>query len=138
MKKFRLPLKIMFSDCDPAQIVFYPKYFQWFDVATQGMFNELGMEWSVFWPANDIAGLPIVDASAKFMGPSRMDDEIEIESWVDEWRDKTFTVRHNVINKGRVIVEGQEIRAVIVKDDTNPRGISAIPIPDYLKEKFED
>jgi 4-hydroxybenzoyl-CoA thioesterase len=136
MKKFRLPLKIMFSDCDPAQIVFYPKYFQWFDVATQRMFNELDMEWSVFWPSNDIAGLPIVDASAKFMGPSRMDDEIEIESWVDEWRDKTFIVRHNVINKGKVIVEGQEIRAVIVKDDTNPKGISAIPIPDYLKEKF--
>jgi len=136
MKKFRLPLKIMFSDCDPAQIVFYPKYFQWFDVATQRMFNELDMEWSVFWPSNDIAGLPIVDASAKFMGPSRMDDEIEIESWVDEWRDKTFIVRHNVINKGKVIVEGQEIRAVIVKDDTNPKGISAIPIPDYLKEKL--
>ncbi len=138
MKKFRLPLKIMFSDCDPAQIVFYPKYFQWFDVATQRMFNELGMEWSVFWPANDIAGLPIVDAFAKFMGPSRMDDDIEIESWVDEWRDKTFIVRHNVINKGKVIVEGQEIRAVIIKDDSNPKGISAIPIPDYLKEKFED
>ncbi len=138
MKKFRLPLKIMFSDCDPAQIVFYPKYFQWFDVATQRMFNELDMEWSVFWPANDMAGLPLVDASAKFMGPSRMDDEIEIESWIDEWRDKTFVVRHNVINKGKVIVEGQEIRAVIVKDESNPKGISAIPIPDYLKEKFED
>ena len=87
MKKFHLPMKIMFSDCDPAQLVFYPKYFQWFDVATQRMFNELGMEWSKFWPDRGISGLPLVDASATFKGPARMDDEIEIVSWVEEWRE---------------------------------------------------
>ena len=64
MRKFNLSIKVMFSDCDPAQIVFYPKYFQWFDIATQKMFNELGMEWSTFWPERGIAGLPLVDASA--------------------------------------------------------------------------
>ena len=59
MKKFTLPIKVMFSDCDPAQIVFYPRYFQWFDIATQRMFNELDMEWSTFWPERGIAGLPL-------------------------------------------------------------------------------
>ena len=39
MKKFTFSIKVMFSDCDPAQIVFYPRYFQWFDIATQRMFN---------------------------------------------------------------------------------------------------
>ena len=100
MKKFNLPIKVMFSDCDPAQIVFYPKYFQWFDVATQKMFNDLGMEWSTFWPDRGLAGLPLVDASATFKGPARMDDEINIESWVDDWKEKIFVVRHNVVKDG--------------------------------------
>lgn len=138
MKKFSFPIKVMFSDCDPAQIVFYPKYFQWFDIATQRMFNELGMEWSSYWPAHGISGLPLVDASAKFIGPSRMDDEIAVESWIEEWRGKTFVVRHDVIKDGKVIVEGQEIRVCVAKDPDNPKGITALPVPDHIKDKFKD
>ena len=137
MKKFYLPIKIMFSDCDPAQIVFYPKYFQWFDIATQRMFNELGMEWSKFWPDHGIAGLPLVDASATFKGPARMDDEIEIESWVEEWKGKTFVVRHDVIKDGQIIIEGKEVRACVVKDPDNPKGIRAEPMPVDAMAKFE-
>ena len=136
MKKFYLPIKIMFSDCDPAQIVFYPKYFQWFDIATQRMFNELGMEWSKFWPDHGIAGLPLVDASATFKGPARMDDEIEIESWVEEWKSKIFVVRHDVIKDGQIIVEGKEVRACVVKDPDNPKGIRAEPMPVDAMAKF--
>ena len=55
MKKFRHKIRVMFSDCDPAQLVFYPKYFQWFDIATQKMFNELDLEWSKFWSERGIA-----------------------------------------------------------------------------------
>ena len=136
MKKFYLPIKIMFSDCDPAQIVFYPKYFQWFDIATQRMFNELGMEWSKFWPDHGIAGLPLVDASATFKGPARMDDEIEIESWAEEWKGKIFVVRHDVIKDGQIIVEGKEVRACVVKDPDNPKGIRAEPMPVDAMAKF--
>lgn len=137
MRKFNLSMKVMFSDCDPAQIVFYPKYFQWFDIATQKMFNELGMEWSTFWPERGIAGLPLVDASATFKGPARMDDEIEIESWVEEWKGKIFVVRHNVIKGGNVIIEGKEVRACVAKDPDSEKGIKAIEMPEDVVAKFD-
>jgi 4-hydroxybenzoyl-CoA thioesterase len=137
MKRFRQTFKIMFSDCDPAQIVFYPTYFRWFDQATQRMFNEVGLEWSKFWPERGLAGLPIVDASAKFSGPARMDDEVSLESWVDEWRDRTFVVKHVIAKDGRTIVEGQEIRVWAAKDASAPEGIRAVPIPDDIKAKFD-
>lgn len=136
MKKFNTPIKVMFSDCDPAKIVFYPKYFQWFDIATQRMFNELGMEWSTFWPERGIAGLPLVDASATFKGPARMDDNIRIESWVDNWKGKIFVVRHNVIKDGSVIVEGKEVRACAVANSESDKGMKAIPMPEDVIAKF--
>ena len=136
MKKFTLPIKVMFSDCDPAQIVFYPRYFQWFDIATQRMFNELDMEWSSFWPERGIAGLPLVDASATFKGPARMDDEISVISWVDDWRGKTFIVRHDVIKGDEVIIEGKEVRACVATDLDTDKGIRAIPIPEDVIAKF--
>ena len=137
MKRFRQTFKIMFSDCDPAQIVFYPTYFKWFDQATQRMFNEVGLEWSKFWPERGLAGLPIVDAAAKFSGPARMDDEVSLESWVDEWRGRTFVVKHVIAKDGKPIVEGQEIRVWAAKDASAPEGIKAAPIPDDIKAKFD-
>ena len=127
----------MFSDCDPAQLVFYPKYFQWFDIATQKMFNELDLEWSKFWSERGIAGLPLVDASATFKGPARMDDEVEIETWVDEWKGKIFIVCHNVIKDGEVIVEGKEVRACVVKDPNSSKGFKATTFPTDVIAKFE-
>ena len=136
MRKFSFSFKVMFCDCDPAQIVFYPKYFQWFDIGTQRMFNELGMEWSRFWPDRGISGLPIVDASAKFQSPARMDDNLEIESWVDDWKGKTFIVKHVVKKENKVIVEGTEVRVCVVKDDESPKGIRAEPMPSDVVQKF--
>ena len=65
MKRFRQTIRVMFGDCDPAQIVFYPSYFRWFDRATQQMFTDVGLPWSKFWPERGMAGLPLVDADAK-------------------------------------------------------------------------
>lgn len=137
MKKFHLNIKVMFSDCDPAQLVFYPRYFQWFDIATQRMFNQLDMEWSKFWPERGIAGLPLVDASATFKGPARMDDEIEIETWVDEWKGKIFVIRHNVIKSNEIIVEGKEVRACVVKDKDSSKGYRAETFPKDVMARFE-
>jgi 4-hydroxybenzoyl-CoA thioesterase len=136
MKRFRQTIRIMFSDCDPAQIVFYPAYFRWFDRATQQMFTDVGLPWSIFWPERGMAGLPLVDASAKFMGPARMDDEVVLESWIDEWRGRTFVVKHVITKDGKTIVEGQEIRVWAMKDATTPEGIKAASIPDDIKAKF--
>jgi 4-hydroxybenzoyl-CoA thioesterase len=136
MKRFRQTIRIMFGDCDPAQIVFYPTYFRWFDRATQQMFTDVGLPWSTFWPERGLAGLPLVDVAAQFVAPARMDDEIVLESWIDEWRGRTFVVRHVVSTDGKMLVEGQEIRVWAVKDTTAPEGIKAAPIPDDIKAKF--
>ena len=137
MKRFRQNITIMFSDCDTAQIVFYPNYFRWFDQATQRMFNEVDLKWSVMWPKYDMAGVPLVDVSAKFLGPATMDEDIVLETWIDEWKGKIFIVRHDIVKDGKVIVEAKEIRAWAVHDKDSANGIKAAPIPDEVKAKFE-
>ena len=36
--------RIEFGDCDPAQIVFYPNFFKWMDIAALHFFNACGIE----------------------------------------------------------------------------------------------
>lgn len=124
----------MFSDCDNAQIVFYPNFFQWFDRSTQHMFNEAGLPWSKMWPKYNIAGVPLVDASAKFIAPLRMEDEIEIDSWIENWGSKVWTVRHNIRKDDFVHVEGTEKRVWAVHDPESPKGIRAEPMPEEVRK----
>ena len=134
MKTFTQNHTIMFSDCDNAQIVFYPNYFQWFDRATQNMFNKVGLPWSKMWPQYDIAGIPLVDAQSKFIAPLRMEDEIVIETWVEDWRGKVGTVRHNIIKDDFIHVEGTEKRVWAVNAPDSPKGIRATLLPDDVKK----
>ncbi len=136
MRKFRQTIKIMFQDCDPAQIVFYPNYFRMFDRASEAMFDAVGLPWARFWPEAGLAGFPIVDTGAKFSGPARMGDEVVLESWVDEWRGRTFVVKHTITKGDKVIVEGHEIRVWAAKDPSAPEGIKAASIPEEIKAKF--
>ncbi|MGY9000600.1 MAG: acyl-CoA thioesterase [Rhodospirillales bacterium] len=133
MKIFNQHRTIMFGDCDNAQIVFYPNYFQWFDRATQNMFNDVGLPWSKMWPDYNIAGVPLVDAQATFMSPLRMEDEIIIDSWVDDWSGKVGTIRHN-IRKGDVVhVKGTEKRVWAAKAPDTAKGIRAELMPEEIR-----
>ena len=40
-----LTVKVRWSEADPAGIVFYPRFFEWFDLGTEALFESLGMPW---------------------------------------------------------------------------------------------
>ena len=79
----------------------------------------------------------LVDAAAEFKGPARMDEFVELETWIDEWRGRTFVVKHVVSRDGETLVEGQEIRVWAVRDSSAPKGIRAGKIPAEIKARFE-
>jgi len=134
----RLDIVVDFADCDPARIVFYPRYFDWFDRASERLFRERGMAWPELWAHYRLAGFPIVDASAKFLGPARFGDTITLESWIGEWRSKLFIVEHRVHNAGEIIVEGRELRIWALRDPNNPEGMKAGVIPPEIIERFRN
>jgi 4-hydroxybenzoyl-CoA thioesterase len=138
MKPSRHEFVVDFADCDPARIVFYPRYFAWFDRATERLFRERGLAWPELWAQYRLAGFPIVDAAAKFLGPSRFGDRIIIESWIGEWRNKLFLVQHRVINADQTVVEGHELRVWALRDPANSEGMKAGPIPREIRARFEE
>ena len=60
----------------------YPRYFDWFDRATERMFRSRGLPWAQLFPRYRMAGVALVDASASFRGASRFGDRITLETWV--------------------------------------------------------
>jgi 4-hydroxybenzoyl-CoA thioesterase len=130
-------LKIAWGDCDPAGIVFNPRFFEFFDASTWGLFEAaLGVSQHDFAAHYGIVGIALVDARGNFMKPVAFGDDVEIVSRVTEFRRSSFDVEHKLINKGEVSVEGRETRVWAVRRPGDPDAIATAPIPPEVIAKF--
>ena len=73
---FEYPQKVIFKYCDPAGIVFFPRYFEMINDATEAFFDTgLDCPWEVL---HETANIPTVDIHAEFTAPSRHGDMLSI------------------------------------------------------------
>ncbi len=137
MLKSSLSINVAWGHCDPANIVFYPNYFIWFDQSSHLLFDKAGANMSSLMKEFGVVGLPIVDAHSEFLAPSSYGDMIEVTSWVSEWRDKTLITSHEIHNKGRLAVKGTEVRIWAKPHPEDPNRLQGHSIPNSLRSRFE-
>ena len=74
-------VRIEWGDCDPAGIVYYPRYFAFFDASTSALLERaLGMTKHHYLKAYDFAGHPLVNTHSRFLIPTRFGDDVTIET----------------------------------------------------------
>ncbi len=119
--------------CDPAGIVFYPNFYQWFDEASHALMAKLGIGHRSLKGRFGIVGCGLIDTGATFRAPARDGDVLRFESCVSELTSRTFRVDHKA-TRGKVLVcTGYEVRGCFVEDAAKPGGIAAIPIPEEMR-----
>ena len=92
---------MQWGDCDPAGIVFYPRYFEWFDACTILLFEKAtGLTKIKMLEKYGGAGLALLEARAVFKVASHYGEDIEIETQVTEFRRSSFFVQHRVTKGG--------------------------------------
>lgn len=127
-----LAVKVRWSEADPAGIVFYPRFFEWFDLGTEALFESIGLPWRELFPASQIVGVPIVETGARFASPVRYGDAVRIETTVSEVHEKTFRVEHEVSVDGRRCATGFEVRAWVARPASPGGALAARPIPAHV------
>ncbi len=137
MLKYTLTIQISWGHCDPAKIVFYPNYFIWFDQSAHHLFDKAGANMGDLMDQYGVVGLPIVDAHAEFIYPSKYGDEIEVTSWISEWSEKTLIVTHEIHNNGLLVVKGTEVRVWAKPHPDDPKRLQAQVIPDSIRVSFD-
>lgn len=134
MLKHRKEIHIEWGDCDPFGIVFFPRYFEYFDACTNALFEHaLGEPKAAMLRSFGIAGIPLVKASCEFMVPSSYGDVVQVESSVTNWGRSSFDVEHVLYRGQTVAVKGFEKRVWTIREGEKIRGEA---IPERLKEKF--
>jgi len=133
----RREIQVEWGDCDPFGIVFFPRYFEYFDACTNALFyRALGYPKAEMLRRFGIAGIPLVEASCNFKIPSSFGDIVTVESCVIKWGTSSFSLRHKLYRGDTLAVEGFEKRVWTVREGANPSTVKSRPIPKEVIEKF--
>ena len=134
---FRRQLTVEWGDCDPAGIVFNPRFFEFFDASSWLLFETaLGVKQQEIASTYGIVGIALVDARANFLKPIKFGDTIEIASRVSEFRRSSFDVEHRISIGEELAVEGGETRVWAMRSADDPEKIAATTIPKDVIAKF--
>lgn len=132
----RKTIHIEWGDCDPAQIVYYPRYLAYFDACTTALFKKAGLSKREMLKTYQIVGIPMVDLRVSFRVPSRFSDTVVVDSAITEWRRSSFSVHHRLFNKDVLAVECFEIRVWAAVSEADPERIEGKPVPREVIEMF--
>ena len=88
---FSVPQKVLFKHCDPAGIVFYPRYLEMVNDAVEALFSDL-IEWP-FHVMHKSHGAPTVALEASFAAPSRHGDELNLNIAIEKLGTSSLRLR---------------------------------------------
>ena len=93
---FTVDRRVRFADCDAAGIVFFPRYFEmlngvvedWFAGPLEASFRELHV--------NRKVSVPTAAVEARFIAPSRLEDDLTFALTVSKLGGASCTLRHRI------------------------------------------
>src|SRR5262245_45635406 len=130
-------VRIAWGDCDPAGIVFYPRYFAMFDHATVLLIERaLGMSKQRLYSTFAFDGYPVLESQARFLLPTRFCDDVVIDSTFTEVGRSSFRIAHRLSKEGTRALEASERRVWVVRDPARPGRFKAQPLPAEAIAKF--
>jgi 4-hydroxybenzoyl-CoA thioesterase len=131
-------IRVQWGDCDPAGIVFYPRYFEWFDACSILLFEKAtGMIKKKMLEVYGGAGIALLEARAVFKVASHYGEDLEIETAITEFRRSSFFVHHKVTKGGLLALEGFETRLWTVRDPQDGDKMRSAPMPAEIRAALE-
>ncbi|HCH23260.1 MAG TPA: thioesterase [Oceanospirillaceae bacterium] len=99
------PVTVRFQHCDPARIVFYPRYFEMVNACVEAWFeDEIGVSFGCMHTEREI-GVPTVQLDSRFVRPSRLEDRLILRLQVTQLTSKSLTVLIKVLGEEELRAE---------------------------------
>ncbi|NLQ18352.1 acyl-CoA thioesterase [Marinomonas sp. M1K-6] len=134
MFKNERQIQIEWGDCDAADIVFFPRYFAFFDASTGALFEAMGYTLRHVRDELKDVGFPMVDIRSQFFKPSKYGDKVVIKSEILQVGRASFGVRHQLFNGDDLAVECLEKRVWACHDESG--ALKAKAIPDDIRARM--
>ena len=131
-KAFSVEYPILFSHCDPAGIVYFPRFFDLLHRAMEDWFT-FGLEerFADFIMTRRL-GIPTVGTRVDFIAPARFGDLLKIELRVAKLGSSSIDLAIDSFVNGRPCFRARHTVCVFSQDT-----FKAIPIPEDLRPRIE-
>ncbi len=111
---------VVFGDCDPAGIVYYPNIYRWMDGTFQRFLQQYGGHAAVCQKLG-AQGLGLMETQAKYRKPLRDGDALTIRMQISDWSAKSYRLIHHGYVDDTLAFEGFETRALFEMRDGRMR-----------------
>lgn len=129
---FTTEILIRFHHCDPAGIVFYPRYFEMVNMVVEDWFaRALGAGFDVLSERRE--GIPTVRVECDFLRPSMIGDVLVFELEVEHIGTTSFSIRVRASKDGE---ERLRMRGVLVYVQVGRR-YRKLPIPPAIRARMQ-
>lgn len=132
----RKEIHVEWGDCDPAGIVYFPRFFEYFDACTNALFEAAGLRKAEMLRQYGLVGIPLVEVSGQFYAPASFGETVAVESRIVDWGRSSFRVEHKLFKGSMLTAEGREKRVWTVRDLSSEKGMRGDAVPEEVKARF--
>jgi 4-hydroxybenzoyl-CoA thioesterase len=128
--------RIMWGDLDALGIVFYPRYYEWFDGCAHQFFEAIGIPHDRLWKEHGIV-FGLAETQCRYLSAGRYHEHIKILTGLQNLNKRGLTLQHVITHgeTGKTVVIGTEKR--ISMDASNPMDLKVTTIPEMVYQALE-
>lgn len=130
-KVFSTSAQIRFAHCDPAGIVFYPRYFEMINNVVEDWMSSMDWAFSHFITERN-EGFPTVSIQCQFMSPCKIGDQLDFELRLLKLGRSSCTVSVTALNAGVPVLKTENVLVYTARAVEE----GSIEIPPLLRERM--
>ena len=133
MADFQTTRMVEWGDCDPAGIIYYPRYYHFMDGAFQDFAASRGFSQRSLREDHGLIGTPLVDTGCRFLSPLTHGDEATIDIALEHVGRSSIRLSYVFSCGPRRTAEGFEVR-VFAQEGEN--GVAPAQIPEIVRARL--
>lgn len=129
--RYARPFTVRFRHCDPAGIVFYPRYFEMINDLFEDWFAHLGQPFDRMHGTNAL-GVPTVSLQADFLRPCRLGETLELTLDLIALGRSSFELAYVFTHEGEVRMRAKAVVVFVSRESE----LTSVPIPAEMRERM--
>jgi acyl-CoA thioester hydrolase len=105
------PIRVRYADTDQMKMVYYAKFFEYFEQGRSDLLRELGMP----YPEIERMGyfLPVIEAHADYLRAARYDDLLSVKTMLREEPQARVRIEYEVRHGEELLATGHTVHGFV-------------------------
>lgn len=132
MYKHQHKLRVRYAETDQMNYLYYGNYAQYYEVGRAEAIRALGISYRDLEVEHRIM-MPVLYLECKFLRPAYYDEELRIETIINELPTKMIRFDHKVYNEKNELLNKGVVKLFFIDMETNKR----VSAPAYVTDKID-